>query len=150
MDRMFFTRADRSNELTTTSINIVDIDAATLPLAEAAAASIETAFDGIVLADAHRIGLTVMVTETGKSLAGLRESKWLVKYRDVAIFKEFSVEIGTADPAAPTVVETNGKEILDPASTEYADVKAELEGFALSPYGNNIEVYEVELVGRNI
>ncbi len=149
MDRMFFTRADRSNENTTTGLHIPDVDVSNLPTALAEAANIETAFDAIVLADAHRVGITIMERQTAKSLSGLRESKWLIKYRDTVNFKEFSIELGTVDPAVNTVVETSGKEILDPSGSDYGSLKAALDGFALSPYGYPIDVYEVELVGRS-
>lgn len=148
MDRLFLTRVDRSNESTTTSLHVPDMSAANFDAHQASAASIEAAVAAITQADAHKIGYTQMVNEQAKNGAGFREVKWLVRYRDNTNFKEFTFEIGTSDPAAPTIVETSGKEILDPASTEYANLASEINSFCLSPYGNGISVYEVELVGR--
>ena len=149
MDRVTFSRADRSNEITTTSLNIPDMTAMNFDIHQSAILSTEVAMAAITQADAHSVTVAQKVTNAAKALAGLREMKWLVRYRDVSNFKEFSFEIGTADPSAPTITESSGKEVLDPSSTEWTDLANALNTFALSPYGNGISMYEVELVGRS-
>ena len=151
MDKITFSRADRSREVTTTSINVQDITSLNFDDTVTISANLEAAFNGICDAASHRIQLGAGVVKLAKALAGFREQKWLVRYRETASpFGEYSFEVGTASAAAPTIVETSGKEILDPNSAEWSALSVAVNAGVLSPAGNAVTMYEVELVGRNI
>ena len=150
---------DFSDELTTTSWNVADGTTST---------GILDIYLGAIYTDSIVLGIpfrSSVLIQNPTGIAGTadpsaqRELKWAVSYRDVSEFldpgtdsvpnpgylKNFTFELGTANPA----LLAQGTDRLAVGSDEFNTI-ATANTFAISPYGGDIEVTQVRLVGRAI
>lgn len=150
MDRVTFTRRDQSHEATRTMFNIVDMTAANFDTVIADIDTLGSALDGLAQAAERSRAVTASTHIVGAAAAGDREAKWLIRLQDAVNGKLFSYELGTADPSV-AVLNVGGRTIVDPTAAEWAALAGALAtGTVKSPYGNAMQLIEIEKVGRNI
>ena len=149
MDKVTYSRRDQSGEPTRTTFNIAAITAANFDAHHTGLASLSAALDALV--DGKEQGMTVSdVSASAGAAAGDREAKWLIRCRDTVNLKNFSYEVGTADASVP-VLNVGGKTIVDPTANEFTELATAIStGPVRSPYGNVMNLIEVEKVGRNL
>ncbi len=155
-----FTIRDRSDELTVTRFNTLDIQTASDTATEVVALFNAGVMTGIPVRAALTVQERINVAGPIGSNAQ-RELKWVVTYEDTTEFldspadtvpnpgfgKLYNFEIGTANAAALEP----GTDILSPSSPEYAAINNFIGSVSLqSPTGGSASLRRVRLVGRNI
>lgn len=149
-DKVTFTRYDQSAERASTSFHIPDMTAANFDAITTSLDTLDSALDGLSLADRERQTKSAIIVNINATRAGNRELKWLIRVRDVVTAEYFAYELACADES-PGVINVGGKTILDPASAEYSALAAALtDPNVVTKNGNNMNLVEVELVGRNL
>jgi hypothetical protein len=157
---------DFSKELSTTSVNVGAVTAASLPGLLSDIDDYKNAVDGLVVgvlrSDELRAFKTSISTANPASAQAQRERKFMVTYADNLPFfddpvnaipnagfgKIFNFEIPTADFSLADLFPTNTDEV-DLAQTEIAAFVTAFETMARSPYGGTVEVLAITGVGRN-
>lgn len=160
---------DFSKENSTVAFTGVQLDGDNYDAQLILAHDLRTATDAITLG--ARIEETVIserlasaaATPTDKSAQ--RERKWLVRYRDVTQYfdfpstafpntgygKTFTLDIPTADQS---LLGAGNSDIINPTDAGIAAAIttwiAAFEAFQKSPYGGDVEVDQLVLVGRNL
>lgn len=76
-----------------------------------------------------------------------REKKWLVQMTDDVTFDALEMTIPGADL---DLLDENDRGRMDKDLTEFTLIKAAIENFHLSKYGNAVTVHELVFVGRNL
>lgn len=76
-----------------------------------------------------------------------REKKWNVLYQDGTNFKNFSFEIPCADL---TLLDATRRGYMDKTLAAYTNLKAAIEAWLRSPYGNAVTVNDLHYEGRDL
>lgn len=157
---------DYSRERSAMSFITGDVTAVSLPGLLTQFGALRTAVDGITLGtiveEAQYVFKTKLSNTVPTDKNAQRERKWLVTYEDTTAFfddpinaipnagyrKVFNLEIPTADASKlPTTVNTDEADLTQ---TEIAAFVTAYEAIARSPYGGDVNVLRMQLVGRNL
>lgn len=76
-----------------------------------------------------------------------RELKWLVLMHDAVNNKKLRIQIPCADTS---LLDDENRQQMDMDAVEWTALKAAIEAYAESPYGNAVVVDKAILVGRNL
>lgn len=147
-DRVTFSRKDQSRETTRTSFHLINVTDLNFSTVVTAAAALESALDGISLADTEFRSITIQERTLNPTQAGNKELKWLVRVQDTVTGEMYSYEVGCADESMG-VINVGGKTIMDPASAEYGVLALAISDANIrSKAGNTFNLIECEIVGR--
>ena len=153
---------DYNGEVSTTTILVGAVTAASLPGLLTDISAMVTAIDNMVLGVRKSDSLRAFKTPGSNALASdpnaQVERKWLVTYDDITAFfddpinsipnagfgKVFSIEIGTADAS---LLADNQEYLALDAGPGLAFVTA-FQNMGRTPYGGEPRVLTIELVGR--
>jgi hypothetical protein len=162
----YFSIMDRSRERSAFSFLTGDVTAVSLPGLLTQFGALRTATDAIILGVIQEEAQYVFKTKLSNSVPvdpnAQRERKWLVTYEDTTqLFddpvnaipnagyrKVFNIEIPTADASLlPTDIETDFVSLAQAAIAPWVTA---FEAIARSPYGGDVNVLTIEMVGRNL
>ncbi len=76
-----------------------------------------------------------------------REKKWLVQMSDDVTFEALTMTIPGADL---TLLDADDRGKMDKGLAQFTAIKASIENFYLSKYGNSVTVHDLVFVGRNL
>jgi len=155
------TLIDYNGETSRMSINVPVVTAVTLPGMLTSINNLRNSIAALTIGNQKSDTLTAFKTNISNNLPTDQnaqvERKWLVTYADNTEFfdvaeaipnagfgKTFQVEIATANAE----LLTDNDEFLDLASDEAVDFITDFEALARSPYGGQVVVMSIELVGR--
>lgn len=148
-----FTLLDYSGEKSSVQVYNGSITALTIADFLTEFGALRAAIDGITLGTVHKekwTGDDTLLSNTlPTSQFAQRELKWLVKYRNVANNKLFTVEVPTADPTGRLIP---GTDLADLTNAQMAAFVTAFETIARTPDNDvdGTDVMEVRLVGRNL
>jgi len=141
--------ADYDNEKTSTSINIVDVNAGNYAATATALSALGIAIGGISIGSLFKETLraidNVIDGTPPTNKFAQRETKWLVRTIDTVTGKEYRNEIGTANLA---LLPDGGASFLDLSDTAPEAFVTAWEAIWRSDDGNPGTVYSIEHVGR--
>jgi hypothetical protein len=156
------TIVDYNGETSRMGVNVGDITAVSLPGTLTDIAALRAAVTGLIVGNQKRDSLTAFASNLTNFLPtspdAQVERKWLVTYSDNTQWfnppantvanegfgKVFQVEIATADAS----LLTGNSEYLALDEPEAAAFVTAFEDIARSPYGGNVLVTSIQLVGR--
>ena len=151
------TRADYSDELTTTTFRLIDTTAANyntlagLTTPGQAGFDLTAAVDGVTNGAPRSLTFTPYKLLQGNGAAAVedaqRERKIQVHFHDNVNFRPGTLEIGCADVSKITVIPSS--DLIDLAAGGMGDLVTAIETWHLSIYGNAVTVDNAYLVGRN-
>lgn len=165
-----FSIEDYSHEMSTTTVNVMDITSLNYGDVSDGVDDIETAVQGISTGVLRRTTISKGYVKSAAEVTdpnAQRERKWLVTYRDVLPFldagslvsnpgylKTFNLEI----PSPDLSLLVPGTDRADFEATEIAAFVTQFEAHARSPYntysvivaGPFVEITDIRVVGRNV
>lgn len=156
---------DRSGELSNVGFKLGPVTAVTLPGHLTATGTLRDAIDditlGVIAKDEMKVYSNQLDASTPASPWANRETKFLVRYKDVTAFfdpgtnsipnegfgRTHNVEIPCPDLALTNLLLPNS-DFVNLAQTEIAAFITAFEAEVLSPSNGAVEVQSIELVGR--
>lgn len=146
-----FTIRDHTDEYSSVQLNIPDVDETTWVATEASILAVQTAIAALTTGNIARrtlVASVVAIADTtpanpyAQRELGLR----LFAQETSAPFKKFHFTVPCPDL---TVINVGPKDEVDVNSVTVVNALATaLEGFAVSPDGNDFEIYRAKIVGR--
>lgn len=153
---------DHSDESTSFQFNVNTIDETNLAATQTAIDALKTAIGdaNFILGGFQNDTISVKRPDTiavSPAAGAQRELKWSISYKDITaelaagvpnpgFDKRFNVEMGTANASLLGV----NTDQLDLGNVDVAAVVTAFESLVKSPYGGDVEVIRIRLVGRNI
>lgn len=149
MSSVTVTLADYDNEKSSTTINIVDVNAGNYAATATALSDLGIAIGGLTIGSLFKETLraidNVIDGTPPTNKFAQRETKWLVRTIDTVTGKEYRNEIGTANLA---LLPDGGTDTLDLAATAPAAFVTAWEAVWRSDDGNPGTVSSIKHVGR--
>jgi hypothetical protein len=158
-----FSIDDYNKENSKTSLNIGPITVLNFAAVRSAINNYKAALGDMIIGQIRKTTISEQFAESAAAVTdqnAQRERKWIVNYRDVTQFFDgantinnvgfgnvYSVEV----PTAKASLLANNSEVLDLTDTDVAAYVTAFEAIQNSPTGGNeTEVIEIKLVGRNL
>lgn len=142
---------DYDSEVTTTSLEGREVDNTTFDAINLEITAVRTAIEAISIGalrkEVRRMSTDFWVGTPPSDPQAQREEKWTVLYQDTVNFKKFSFEVGCADML---LLDATRRGYMNKTLAAYTNLKAALEAWMRSPYGNIITVYDVHHEGRDL
>lgn len=149
-DKMTYTLYDRRGKATGMSINIDDLTSLNFDAVGTDISALQTALKAIAESDRDTVTTSIIDPGGGPSdQGGLRGNKALIRWyapSEGEGGQYGSNELGCIDDSHFT--EVGGRLLLQ--GTLYDDIKAAFDALARTENGNQVEVYEIEHVSRNL
>lgn len=146
------TYVDASNENSTVQLNIVPYNVVSFAGVLTGIGQLWAAVDAVSLLNPTQDSITLYSTKMSKVLPtdfmAQRERKMVVSFEDATNFTPGKLEIPGPDHTAAPLIP--GTDLFDLTATDMATLVTAIESQMRSSDGNNVNVIQATLVGRNI